>query len=98
MKFTCSKCGYVANEKDFEEDRDLHTELAMTIFHKKADDVTKEERSVAKTCNFLIGYGGGASTLKENLTDAGITITENEAQRILDTWHNMKRYKEYRLI
>ena len=34
----------------YSEDRDLHRELAMTAFHKKAEDITKEERTIAKTC------------------------------------------------
>ncbi len=71
----------------YEEDRDLHTELAVTAFRKPADKIEKEERSVAKVCNFLVAYQGGPDTLKANLTDAGIDITLAESKRILDTWH-----------
>lgn len=72
----------------YEEDRDLHMELAVTAFHKPASEIDKEQRTVAKTCNFLIGYSGGPDTLKENLTDAGIEISKKEAERIIETWHN----------
>ena len=34
----------------YEEDRDLHMELAVTAFHKPASEIDKEQRTVAKTC------------------------------------------------
>lgn len=78
----------VTMKRIYDEGRDLHMELAVTAFHKPADQIDKEQRTVAKTCNFLIGYSGGPDTLKDNLTDAGIEISKKEAERIIDTWHN----------
>ena len=78
----------VVMKRIYEEGRDLHMELAMSAFNKPASEIDKEQRTVAKTANFLICYGGGAKTLQENLVDAGIHISEKEAQRILDTWHS----------
>lgn len=72
----------------YSEDRDLHRELAMTAFHKKAEDITKEERTIAKTCNFLISYSGGPDTLKDNLEDGGVMISKSDAEKIIKTWHN----------
>lgn len=82
----------ITMKRIYDEGRDLHMELAVTAFHKPADQIDKEQRTVAKTCNFLIGYSGGPDTLKDNLTDAGIEISKNEAKRIIDTWH--KKFKE----
>lgn len=78
----------VTMKRIYEEDRDLHMELAVTAFHKPASEIDKEQRTVAKTCNFLIGYAGGPDTLKDNLTDAGIEISKKEAERIINTWHD----------
>lgn len=73
-------CDAYANEKD------LHMELAKSIFNKKEEDVTKEERSIAKQTNFLTSYGGGPGVLKDNLEKAGIIITEAKAEKMLKGW------------
>lgn len=82
----------VTMKRIYEQDRDLHMELAVTAFHKPASEIDKEQRTVAKTCNFLIGYAGGPETLKANLTDAGIEITKTEAERIIKTWHDKFKF------
>ena len=82
----------ITMKRIYEQDRDLHMELAVTAFHKPASEIDKEQRTVAKTCNFLIGYAGGPDTLKANLTDAGIEITKTEAERIIKTWHDKFKF------
>lgn len=71
----------------YERDGDIHMELAVDCFKKPASEITKDERSIAKSINFGIGYGAGATTLKDTLEDAGVIITKNEAQKYIDTWH-----------
>lgn len=66
--------------------KDLHMELAKSIFNKKEEDVTKEERTIAKCCNFLVSYGGGPGVLMENLEKAGIIITKAKAEKMLEGW------------
>jgi DNA polymerase I len=44
---------------------DLHTATACMVFEKKEEDVTPEERFVAKTTNFSIIYGAGAKKVAE---------------------------------
>ena len=73
-------CDAYANGKD------LHMELAKSIFNKKEEDVTKEERTIAKCCNFLVSYGGGPGVLMENLEKAGIIITKAKAEKMLEGW------------
>lgn len=59
--------------------RDLHTETARAILRRS--DITEEERSHAKTANFMTLYGGGAARL------ARITKrTEAWAERFLRDW------------
>jgi len=58
--------------------RDLHTETARTILKR---DPTDEERSHAKTVNFMVLYGGGARRLAR-LTGN----TETWAQRYMRDW------------
>lgn len=69
----------LANEgsmkKAFLEDRDIHSSTASLIFGVSENKVTKKQRNIAKTVNFLIVYGGGAYNLSET---AGISLSEAE--------------------
>ena len=77
----------IAMKQIYDQDRDLHMELAVTAFRKPATEITKEQRTIAKTINFLIGYAGGPDTLKANLSDGGVEISKKEAERLIKTWH-----------
>lgn len=57
----------------FQNDEDIHSFTAALIFDKKVVDVTKEERSRAKTVNFGIIYGQQAYGLAKEL---GISVHE----------------------
>lgn len=63
--------------------QDLHTLTASKIFKKSLAEVTKKERSVAKSVNFGTVYGIGAQGLKKNLETAGIKVTEDEAKQFI---------------
>jgi DNA polymerase I len=60
---------HIAKEKSmqhaFNSGADLHTYTAKLLFNK--EDITKEERQIAKTVSFLIVYGGGAFNLAETM-------------------------------
>lgn len=62
--------------KAFDEDRDLHQFTASLLYQVKFEDVTDEQRDMAKNMNFLMVYGGGAYKLSYN---AGIAIEVAEA-------------------
>ena len=51
----------------FQTGQDLHKYTASLIYGKPVDDVTKEERQVAKSVSFLIVYGGGPSKLSQQI-------------------------------
>ena len=48
----------------FREGRDLHRVMAANITGKPENDVTKNERQMAKAVNFGLLYGAGAETLR----------------------------------
>lgn len=54
---------------------DVHAATASTLYNKDIADVTKEERSRAKTMNFALLYGMGNTALANDL---GVTVTEAE--------------------
>lgn len=51
----------------FKNGRDVHTEVAMRVFHIEAAEVTYEQRRRAKVINFGILYGMGVNALKDSL-------------------------------
>lgn len=67
--------------EDFRLGHDIHTATAAKIFHKAPEDVTREERSRAKTANFGIIYGITAFGLTERLG-----ISRTEAKQLIDTY------------
>lgn len=62
----------------FKHNEDLHTKTATMILKK--NNITKDERQIAKACNFGLIYGMTAQGLKINLKTAyGLDVTEQEA-------------------
>jgi DNA polymerase-1 len=59
----------------FNENKDIHAITASKIFNKRVDDITKQERRVAKTLNFGIIYGMGARAFSKT---SGISIADSK--------------------
>jgi len=60
--------------------QDLHKRTAAAMFHVPVEQVTKQQRNVAKAVNFGLNYGMGKKSLKEKLKlDTGLDFTEEEA-------------------
>ena len=57
----------------YKEGTDLHKLTASKIFNKPLDQVTSDERSVAKTVNFGIAYGMWIPSLQMKLKPLGLT-------------------------
>ena len=49
----------------FQSGQDLHKYTASLIYGKPPEDITKDERQIAKSCSFLIVYGGGPTKLAQ---------------------------------
>jgi DNA polymerase-1 len=61
-------------QKAFLNNEDLHTYTAQLLFQK--EEITKEQRQIAKSVSFLLVYGGGAFNLSET---TGISMGRAEA-------------------
>ena len=67
--------------EDFRLGHDIHAATAAKIFHKTIEEVTREERSRAKTANFGIIYGITAFGLTERLG-----ISRTESKQLIDNY------------
>ncbi len=75
----------------FKEGRDIHTATAAKIFGKTHEEVTRDERSKAKTANFGIIYGISAFGLSQRLN-----ISRKEAKELIDGYFaSFPKVKEY---
>jgi DNA polymerase-1 len=59
----------------FQEDLDIHASTAAAVYGVPIDQVTREQRSFAKSVNFGLMYGMGAFRLSR---DSGLTLAEAE--------------------
>jgi DNA polymerase I len=77
----------------FEENRDIHTTVAASLFEKPPEQVSKNERRVAKTTVFGVIYGISSFGLAPR-----IGASRQEAQRLIDglfaQYPGIKRYIE----
>jgi len=67
----------------FNEDQDIHAKTASDIFKKDINEITSQERRVAKAVNFGIIYGISSYGLSENLN-----IPTYEAKNFIETYLN----------
>ncbi|HKK75434.1 MAG TPA: DNA polymerase I [Saprospiraceae bacterium] len=65
----------------FQEGKDIHRATAARVFEVPYDEVTKKQRYRAKTVNFSIVYGAGATNLSQQLE-----IKRSEAKDLIDQY------------
>jgi len=65
----------------FNNNEDIHSKTASLLFDKHIDEVTKQERTIAKTVNFGVLYGQGAYALSEDLG-----ISRKEASEFINRY------------
>ena len=68
----------------FEKGEDIHTRTASVILGKSPQDITSEDRRLAKTINFGIIYGMSPHGLAESLH-----ISHSEAKELIDTYFSL---------
>ena len=80
--------------EDFKLGHDIHAATAAKVFHKKIEDVTKTERSKAKTANFGIIYGISAFGLAQRM---GVSRTEAKEliENYFKTYSGIKNYMDH---
>jgi len=71
----------------FQEGQDLHTLTAMRIYGVSEDEVTKEQRQVAKSANFGLIFGSGAKGLRNYAAGMGIQMDLDEAAEVREKFH-----------
>ncbi len=77
--------------KAFQNGEDIHASTAAKLFDIPLEEVTKTQRSQAKTVNFGIIYGQGAFALAEQ---TGLSRTE--AKNLIDSYYeNYPKLKEF---
>ena len=70
--------------------QDLHKRTAAAMFNVPVDQVTKQQRSVAKSVNFGLNYGMGKKGLKDKLKlDTGQDFTEDEAAKFIKDFRKL---------
>ena len=79
--------------EDFRLGHDIHAATAAKVFHKPIDEVTKSERSKAKTANFGIIYGISAFGLAQRMG-----VSRTEAKELIEnyfiTYSGIKNYMD----
>lgn len=73
----------------FQEGADIHASTAAQVFNVPIEEVTREQRSNAKTVNFGIIYGVSAFGLSNQTT-----LSRSEAKELIDTYY--KTYPKLR--
>ena len=79
--------------EDFKLGHDIHAATAAKVFHKSINEVTKTERSKAKTANFGIIYGISAFGLAQRM---GVSRTEAKEliENYFKTYSGIKNYMD----
>lgn len=76
--------------------KDLHSATCYAMFGlSEGDKDFKRYRYIAKTVNFLIGYGGGAQVLRDTVllqTKGEVRLGDYEAQEIITKYHDTHPY------
>lgn len=70
----------------FAEGKDVYKKMASAIYGKPEFEITKDERFVGKTTILGAGYGMGAAKFQAQLQSMGVTVTLEEARRIIDIY------------
>ena len=71
----------------YKEGKDIHAITAAMLLTKTPEEVTKQERQLAKAVNFGLLYGQGVKGLKDYAADTyGVDISEAEAKTYKDAW------------
>ncbi|MGC8869803.1 MAG: DNA polymerase [Brevinematia bacterium] len=86
--------GIIWNETEmiraFKEGIDLHKYTASVIYKKDMNEITKQERQIAKSANFGLLYGMGSDRFKDYIfINTGISLNNEETDLIKYNWFNL---------
>lgn len=68
---------------------DLYRAFAATRYKIKPEEVTNDQRQLAKVAQLGLGFGAGAATFKRVAKlMGGLTLTDEESKEIVDDWRD----------
>ena len=81
---------WLAGQEDlvaaFDRGDDVYKIMASSIYNKPVDAIDKDERFLGKTVVLGAGYGTGWATFQKQLKIKGVTVTDDTAQSIIQTY------------
>lgn len=78
--------GHISGLKAYEEKRDLYREMAVKIYNRNLEDVSKSEREVGKRAILGCGYGMGADKFHQTCIQFGQEVSEELAQKAVSAY------------
>ena len=76
----------------FDRGDDVYKIMASSIYGKRVEDITKDERFVGKTTILGAGYGMGPDKFQQQLKNFGVELELKECERIIKVYR--KTYKK----
>jgi len=76
----------------FDAKQDVYKIMASSIYGKKEEEITADERFVGKTTILGAGYGMGSTKFKLQLQTFGVEIADEEASRIIDVYRGTYKW------
>jgi DNA polymerase len=70
----------------FENKQDVYRLMGSRIYNKKPEDITKEERFLAKTVVLGCGFGTGWKKLQAELNASGVKLPDEECKKIISIY------------
>lgn len=83
LRLIAEMSGEEAMLEAFKSGKDVHSATAARVFDVPYEEVTREQRYRAKTVNFALIYGAGATNLSQQLN-----IKRSEAKELIDQYFN----------
>lgn len=78
---------WMAGQEDlleaFRNKQDVYRLMGSRIYNKKPEDITKEERFLAKTVVLGCGFGTGWKKLQSELNASGVKLPDDECKKII---------------
>jgi DNA polymerase-1 len=82
LRVLAHMAGDEAMRRAFQEGRDIHAEVARTVFGAQTKEEERKFRRLAKIVNFAIAYGVGAFGLAQR-----VGLPRREAQQVIDNYY-----------
>jgi DNA polymerase len=78
--------------KAFDDKQDVYKIMASSIYGKKEEEISADERFVGKTTILGAGYGMGSAKFKLQLQTFNVEIDDEEASRIIDVYRGTYKW------